>query len=73
VRGCTVPEGACAAPTFAPTSSWLVCLLRAIVNAVIIAALAIFAWIPSVNCTIRQLAFRIRHCRDGNNDPCRTL
>jgi hypothetical protein len=73
VRGCTVAHGACAAPTFAPTQSSLVCLLRAIVYAVIIAALAIFAWIPSVNCAIRQYVFRIRRCRDGNNDPCRTL
>jgi hypothetical protein len=72
VSGCTVPDDACLAPTF-PPSNWLTCLGRLIVYGSIIIALAIFAWIPSVRCTIKQLLFRIRHCGTGNTDPCRTL
>jgi hypothetical protein len=36
-------------------------------------AKAIFSWIPSVMCTIKQLLFRIRHCSEGNDNPCREL
>ena len=71
-RGCTVAAGACVAPTFAP-AGWLTCLGRLIVYGAIIIALAIFAWIPSVLCTIKQLMFRIQRCRTGNSDPCRAL
>lgn len=48
----------------------LVCTLRAIAIVAAIAVLLIFSWIPSVRCLIRQLLFRLSHCRDGNNDPC---
>lgn len=51
----------------------LTCLLQAIVFGATIIARALYAWIPSVLCTMRQLAFRIRHCREGNPDPCRRL
>lgn len=69
---CTVPNGACVAPVFASSSAWL-CVFKSAVWATLILALALFAFIPSVNCTIRQLAFRIRECRRGNGNPCRTL
>lgn len=72
VRGCTVSDDACVAPTFRP-AGWLVCLGRLLVYGSMIIALALFAWIPSVMCTIRKLLFRIRHCSAGNDDPCRTL
>jgi hypothetical protein len=73
LTGCSVASGACVAPTFRATQSSLACLLLAIVYSIVIAVLAIFAWIPSINCRIRQVAFRIAHCRDGNADPCRTV
>ena len=73
VDGCTVAQGACAAPVFPATRSWLTCLLQSILWGTMIVALALFAWIPSVRCTIKQLMFRIRHCQDGNSDPCRLL
>lgn len=71
-HGCAVAEGACVAPTFPPAGG-LVCLFRVIVYASIILGLALFAWIPRIRCTIKQLAFRIMHCGEGNADPCRTL
>src|SRR5262245_64599133 len=27
---------------------------------------------PSVSCEIKRMLFRIRNCRSGNNDPCRS-
>ena len=69
---CTAPRDACVAPRFEAHGA-LTCLLQAIVFGAMIIALARFAGIPSVLCTIRQLAFRIRHCREGNPDPCRRL
>jgi hypothetical protein len=72
VGGCTVPEDSCVAPTFSPAGGWL-CFVRLIYYAAIIIALAIFAWIPSVRCTIKQLVFRIVNCGAGNDDPCRVL
>lgn len=72
-RGCTVAEDACVAPTFRGTTSSLLCFWRAVLYATLIVALSLFAWLPSVRCTIRQLCFRIRNCREGNDNPCRTL
>src|SRR4029453_3149133 len=72
VRGCTVAEDACVAPTFGPAGCFA-CLGRLIVYGAIIIGLALFAWIPSVMCTIKQLLFRIRHCSEGNDNPCREL
>lgn len=72
VRGCTIPARACVAPTFT-RGDWLICFARLIVYGAIIIALALFAWIPSVRCTIKQLMFRIQNCSTGNSDPCRTL
>jgi len=73
VRGCTTAEGACVAPTFAP-AGWLTCLGRLLVFGALIIALAIPALFSAeIRCTIKQLLFRIRHCSEGNTDPCRTL
>jgi hypothetical protein len=73
VRGCTVADGACVAPIFAP-AGWLVCLGRLLVFGALIIALAIPALFSAeIRCTISQLQFRIRHCSEGNRDPCRTL
>jgi hypothetical protein len=72
VSGCTVSANACVAPTFRAASG-IVCLWRLIIYGAMIIALAIFAWIPSVMCTIKQLLFRIRNCGTGNSDACRTL
>ncbi len=72
VNGCTVSDDACVAPTF-EAAGCFVCLGRLLAYGAIIIALGIFAWIPSVMCTIKQLVFRIRHCRTGNDNPCREL
>lgn len=72
-QGCTVPDGVCVAPTFTATTNAILCFWRVIVNLVLILALALFAWLPSVRCTIKQLWFRIVHCRKGNDDPCLVL
>lgn len=34
-----------------------------------IAFLSLFICIPGVLCRIKQLAFRIKHCSSGNDDP----
>ena len=39
----------------------------------VLIVLALFAWIPAVRCLVKQVAFRIRNCRSGNQDPCREL
>ena len=72
-HGCVVAEGACVAPRFAP-AGFLVCLGRMLVFGALIIALAIPALFSAeVRCTMRKLLFRIRHCGEGNRDPCRTL
>jgi hypothetical protein len=71
-RGCTAPADACLAPMFEPARG-ITCFLRRIVYGLLIVVLSLFAFIPSVRCTIKQLRFRIRHCADGNDDGCRTL
>ena len=73
VRGCTAPDDACLAPVFPPQPNSLFCAFRAIGYGLLIAALILFAWIPGVWCTIKQLRFKIRHCRAGNDDGCRVL
>ena len=72
IEVCTVANDACVAPVFAGSSPWT-CLMKSVLWATLIIALALFAFLPSVRCTIRQLVFRIRHCRQGNRNPCRTL
>ncbi len=72
-RGCTVPDDACVAPTFSGTSNSVVCFARALVYGLLIAVLALFVWRRSVRCKIKRLRFRIRRCRRGNDNPCRTL
>ena len=72
VNGCTVSDDACVAPTF-EAAGCFVCLGRLLAYGAIIIALGILAWIPSVMCTIKQLVFRIRNCRAGNDNPCREL
>jgi hypothetical protein len=70
---CNVARGACVAPVFAGSSAFT-CLIKSAVWAVLIAVLTLFAFFdPKIGCTIRQLKFRIRNCRRGNADPCRTL
>ena len=70
---CALADGACAAPVFAP-AGWLVCIGRLIVYGALIVALAIPALFSAeIRCTVKQLYFRIRHCGEGNRDPCRML
>ena len=70
---CALAEGACAAPRFGP-AGWLVCIGRLIAYGALIIALAIPALFSAeIRCTVKQLYFRIRHCSEGNSDPCRTL
>jgi len=59
----------CYAPVFRG-SGFFACLFMAIACSILIAVLIIFAWIPSVWCLIKQLLFRIRHCRKGNGSSC---
>ena len=46
------------------------CTLLTIVYLVLIIILILFAWIPGVWDLIKELLFRISHCREGNSDPC---
>jgi len=61
----------CLAPTFKPSTA-AECIVRALTGVLLLALLAI-AWVftlgsPAILCQIRQLQFRIRHCRQGNTD-----
>ncbi len=62
----------CYAPVF-EGSSGLECFLRAIRWAFLLVALILLLVItfgsPGILCLIRQTAFRIQHCRQGNADP----
>jgi hypothetical protein len=59
----------CYAPTFSGSSS-LTCFFRTIGYLLLVIALLVLAWIPSIRCLIKQLLFRIKHCRSGNTNPC---
>ncbi len=61
----------CLAPTFKPSTT-AECIARGLTGALMIALLAI-AWVitfgsPTILCQIRQLRFRMQHCRRGNTD-----
>lgn len=62
----------CYAPTFRPRSA-LDCALYAIRGAFLLALLAILLIITfgsqGILCRMRQVAYRMRHCREGNSDP----
>ena len=60
----------CYAPVFSG-SSGLACLFKIIGWVLVLIVLALFAWIPAVRCLLKQVAFRIRNCGTGNQDPCR--
>jgi len=57
----------CYAPVFEGKPCWCWLIIPALVIA--IAELIFFIWIPEVLCLIKQLAFRIKHCGSGNDDP----
>lgn len=61
--------GSCYAPVFEP-SGCIPCLLLALVYAIAIIILSLFAWIPAVRCRIKQLRFRMQNCGKGNRNPC---
>lgn len=61
----------CPAPTFKPATT-AECLARGRAGALVLALLAI-AWVITLGsavilCRIRQLRFRMQHCRQGNTD-----
>jgi len=78
---CVPPRGACAAPVF-KGSHWLVCLFQAILAPIVIAAyivglvviIILSIFVPGILarylCSFRRYLYRLRHCRDGNGDPC---
>ena len=62
----------CYAPTFRPGSA-LDCALYAIRGAILLALLAMLLIITfgsqGILCRMRQVGYRMRHCREGNSDP----
>ncbi|HEY0080285.1 MAG TPA: M64 family metallopeptidase [Pyrinomonadaceae bacterium] len=64
-----MPSGGCPAPVF-PGSNFIECFFRTIVNLLLILVLVLLAWIPSIRCLIKQLWFRVTHCRSGNTNRC---
>lgn len=74
LSACETPKGACVAPTFPPTMSTARCLAQvaALLRRLVLISL-LWPWSKSVRCELKQLGFRLRHCREGNADPCRLL
>lgn len=63
----------CYAPVFESSDSSLSCLLLALIYLLILLALIVVLILTfgskSILCQIRQILYRIKHCRDGNADP----
>lgn len=70
--GCSVPKGSCTAPVFQPVH-WLVCLLMWIAAPAVLLFMLIFIWIPGMLCALKRFLFRLRHCAEGNSDPCKII
>jgi hypothetical protein len=63
----------CYAPVFRPHSFWA-CLMLTIVLAIWWAILAIFAlFSEDARCAWKQLTFRLRYCRQGNDRTDREI
>ncbi len=66
------PRSSCYAPVFEPSNPF-VCLLRAIIYALVLLALFVVLIFslgsPGILCAIQQILFRIKHCGEGNSDP----
>jgi hypothetical protein len=63
------PRLRCPAPVFEGHGAFT-CLLLTLVYLLVIVALIPLIWLPPIRCIVRQLLFRTRNCRRGNDDPC---